>query len=251
MSGDIGCCSVGVTNCGRLEVNLAQPAQSAGDMEELDYHGSLVILRSLAKLPHITSMCFSQEPGRVDKKEMVSIGLKRSMLELAQSCFKDTCHDTIFPVITSLAIRTTTYGKSPFFGAISNMRQLESMDLPVHEDVDEGEALMLFLREVHQMTPLKTLKMRHFDELHNTRGTASATTHLSDVLYEHSATLRHVELTGYLRREAWILHLVKTMRSELQLESCRVRFECDDYPVLALRQLLRLLAGSEIISNRV
>jgi len=28
----------------RLEVNLAQPAHSAGDMEELDYHGSLEIL---------------------------------------------------------------------------------------------------------------------------------------------------------------------------------------------------------------
>jgi len=144
-------------------------------------------------------MCFSLEPGRVDDKEMVSIGLKRYMLELAQSCFKDTCHDTIFPAITSLAY----------------------------------------------------VLLRHFDELQYTRGTASATRHLSDVLYEHSATLRHVELTGYLRREAWILHLVKTMRSELQLESCRVRFECDDYPVLALRQLLRLLAGSEIISNRV
>ena len=228
-----------LTRVTRLEIDIAQPDHHVVDMEEHNYDGSFAILRALARLPQITSLSFRH----------FRIGLDNSMLHLFQSCLRDNFFDTIFPTIKSLTIRTTTCGGNPYIGVVAAMRSLETLDLSVHEQVDQAQITMGFLDEVHQLSPLKTLRIRHFDELQNTGGAHSNTTRISNFLYRHRATLRSVELTGYIGHEDWILHLVKTMRSELQLESCRVRLECDGLRSPELRLLLRDLAPLEIVPD--
>ena len=236
-----------LTRVARLEIDIAQPDHHVVDMEEHNYDGSFAILRALARLPQITSMSFYHKYGLNEYRSR--FGVDNSMLDLFQSCLRDTFFDTIFPTIKSLTISTTTCGENPYIGVIAAMGSLETLDLSVHEQVDQAQIAMEFLDEVNPLSPLKTLRIRHFDELQNTGGANSNTTRISNFLYRHRATLRSVELTGYIGHEDWIMHLVKTMRSELQLESCRVRLECDGLRSPELRQLLRDLAPLEIVPD--
>jgi len=225
-----------------LEINVVQADLPDEVVQEPDYHGSEQMLKSLAKLPRLTGLRFFFEDGW-DENDCRT-RLNDSMLRMAQSCFKGTFRDTN---ISSLTIHTTTHGKDPYIVAIPDLKNLETLDITLHGVQGLGNASKIFLSKIHESTVLKTLKVKYFDELENTGGPDSATTYLSNFLYKYGDTLSHVELIGYLGDEASILHLGRTMRNELQLESCRVRLQCHDPPSSELLRLLQYPTASENI----
>jgi len=148
--------------------------------------------------------------------------------------------------ITSLTVHDTTDCEPLFNEAILALEGLETLNL-----LYDGEIWspgLSVLREVHHAAPLRTLRMEYIftkiteDEMPKT--------YLSEFLHGHRATLRVVELKGFVGDENCILYLVKMMRRQLQLQHCKVEFWSEDEPCPAFRQLLCYLAEFEIINDK-
>ena len=145
----------------RLEIIIAQPRLHRGTIEEHDYGGSKEILNSLAKLPKITTLCFDfdQWMGVCGKDHWVRLNDH----EMLDTCFEDTFRNTN---IISLIVRASTYGDFPYVVAIEHLGKIQTIDIFVEEGEDEAQVAMQILSEVHHSAPLRTLKIKGYEEVH-------------------------------------------------------------------------------------